>query len=44
MFNPFSFIFVILELKIFLSVAQRVHEVKHKLLKQMLHIGDNVAH
>ena len=44
MFNPFSFIFVILELKFFLSVAQRGHEAKHKLLKKMLHIGDNVAH
>ena len=38
MFNPFSFIFVILELKFFLSVAQWGHEAKHKLLKK------NVAH
>ena len=38
MFNPFTLIFVILELKFFLSVAQREHGAKHKLLKKMLHI------
>ena len=27
-----------------LSVAHWGHEAKHKLLKKMLHIGDNVAH
>ena len=27
-----------------LSVAHWGHETKHKLLKKMLHIGDNVAH
>ena len=42
MFNPFSFIFVIFEFKFFLSVAQRGHEAKHKLLKKMLHIGDKL--
>ena len=41
-FNPFSFIFVILELKIFLSVAQRGHGAKHKLLKKCCTSG--VAH
>ena len=44
MFNPFPFIFVILELKFFLTVAHWGHEAKHKFLKKMLHIGDNVAH
>ena len=44
MFNPFPFIFVILELKFFLTVAHWGHEAKHKLLKKMLQIGDNVAH
>ena len=43
MFNPFPFIFVNVELKFFLSVAQRGYGTKHKLLKKMLHIGDNVA-
>ena len=38
MFNPFSFIFVILELKFFLSVAHWGHEAKHKFSKKMLHI------
>ena len=44
MFNPFPFIFVILELKFFLTVAHWGHEAKHKFLKKMLHIRDNVAH
>ena len=44
MFSPFSFIFVILELNFFLSVAHWGHEANHKLLKKALHIGDNVAH
>ena len=44
MFSPFSFIFVILELNFFLSVAHWGHEANHKLLKKVLHIGDNVAH
>ena len=44
MFNPFPFIFVILELNFFLTVAHWGHEAKHKFLKKMLHIGDNVAH
>ena len=42
--NPFPFIFFILELKFFLTVAHWGHEAKHKFLKKMLHIGDNVAH
>jgi len=44
MFNPFPFIFVILELKFFLTVAHWGHGAKHNILKKMLHIGDNVAH
>ena len=44
MFSPFPFIFAILELKFFLSVAHWGHGAKHKFLKKMLHIGDNVAH
>ena len=38
--NLFTFIFVIWELKFFLSVAQRGHGAKHKLIKKMLHVGD----
>ena len=44
MFNPFPFIFIILELEFFLTVTHWGHEAKHKFLKKMLHIGDNVAH
>ena len=38
-FNQFSFIFVILELKFSLSVAQMGHETKHKLLKKCCTLG-----
>ena len=39
MFNPFPFIFVILELKIFLTVAQKGHGAKQKLLKKWCTLG-----